>query len=462
MSDDILKRLYNECDPFLSATAKYYTDLSAVRGGETFIKTYCEKLNRSNGKVKVLFSGHSGCGKSSELKKLQYELTTETPRHDHSRYFPVYIDASDYVDYFDASLIDVLLSIVTEMAAQFREREGIELKNTALASLLSSVVEIARGSKPTKATIDLKLVKLELALNRADPNIREKVRTSLEPRTTGLLDEINNLFTEARTKLREKTRPDGTRSYTDFVLILDNLEKIQRIAGKDQGENSYRALFIQGAPQFTRLDCHTIFTVHLSLARAAGNELMQLYGNEPSVLSNVKVEERSSHAPWEPGRKALSELLSERCSPFEIKQCFKQDALDFLLRYSAGHVRQFLRFVRESTLHTEEAPISLKAAQAAVYKSVPSYSVGVSPEKWKMLAELEISDNQGWDTENGEKLNLMENLFVLEYINGDSAQSGFQKAKPWYSVHPIARELDDFTDAVKAAKKAIDSKTKPE
>ena len=451
--NDILKQIFNECDPAKPAENKYYTDLSEVRGGDTFIHTYCEELKLTTGRAHTLFTGHSGCGKSSELRKLEYELGAAKPKHSHSRYFPVYLDATEYVDIFDASTEEILLAIVTEIAAQFREKAAIELKNTALASMMSGIVQIARGTKPTKATLDLKLVKLELGLNRADPSIRQKVREHLIPRTTTLLNEINSLFIEARTSLRAKTDGDGKQIYHDFILILDNLEKIQTLGGKKQGEESYRALFIEGGQQFTRLDCHAIFTVHLSIARSSGKELMQIFGNEPVVLSNVKVEERGTHKPWEKGRKALCKLLLERCHPYTLEQCINADALDYMLTYCGGHVRQFLNFARQSTLHTNETPITLTAAQKAVVKAVPSYSVGVSAKTWESLAELETSDHQTWDTGDAAKRELMEQLFVLEYVNGDMTQNLLNKAKPWYAVHPIPRELSEFQDAVKALRK---------
>lgn len=450
---DILNRIYNECDPSKPAETKYYTDLSEVRGGDTFIHTFCEELQRSTSRVRTLFTGHSGCGKSSELKKLEQELASESPKHSHFRYFPVYLDVADHIDIFDASIEEILLAVVTEIAAQFRVKAGIELKNSALANLMSGVVQIARGSKPSKATLDLQLVKLELGLNRADPSIREKVRNHLIPRTTTLLDEINGLFVDARTQLRAKTDKAGNQIYHDFVLILDNLEKIQRLGGKAQGEDSYLALFIEGGQQFIRLDCHAIFTVHLSIARSSGKELMQLYGEEPVVLSNVKVEERGTREKWVKGRDALRRLLSERCHPFNLGQCIDTDALDYILTYCGGHVRQFLNFARQATLYTDTAPIPLTAAQSAVIKAVPSYSVGVSSATWQSLAELETSNNQAWDTGDEAKRNLMEQLFVLEYVNGDRAQNLFNKSKPWYAVHPIPRELSEFQDAVKMLRK---------
>ena len=448
--EDILKNLYNDCDPLKPAQPKFYTDLSMVRGGETFIKTLCEELERSTGNVCVLFTGHSGCGKSSELQKLTHELRTVREKPSHNRYFPVYIDALEYIDVFDASLQEILLSIVSELAAAVLKEEGIELKNTVLQSMFNEIAGYVTGSKPTKLTLPFGEAKLEIALNRADPSIREQVRQYLKPRTSSLVTEINNVLIDARTQLKAKMPRDGGPIYRDIVIVVDNLEKIQTLAGHEIGENSAHALFIEGAPQLSTLKAHVIYTVHLSLARANGHELLIAYGKEPVVLSNVKTEERTSHAPWQPGREALRELLEKRIHPLRLEQVFDTDSLEFILTYCGGHTRQYLNFVREATLYTDTTPISLQAAQRAVTQAVPFFSTEMDDSDWKLLAELEHNGKQRWNTKTPERRLLMDRLCVLEYINGDRAQDMFNKAMPWYAVHPIARELDPFREALDA------------
>jgi len=222
------------------------------------------------------------------------------------------------------------------------------------------------------------------------------------------------------------------------------------LAGHESGEKSAHALFVEGAPQLTDIKTHVIYTVPLSLARASGNELMVAYGMEPIVLSNVKTEGRGTHHPWEPGRIALRELLQKRIDPYRLEQVFDTDALEFILTYCGGHIRQFMNFVRRSTLYTNSIPIPMDAAQDAVARAVPSFSTEMSKEDWRLLAELECDTMQQWDTKTPERRTLMDRLCVLEYVNGDRRQNMFNKATPWYAVHPIVRELDIFHSAVEA------------
>jgi hypothetical protein len=70
---------------------------------------------------------------------------------------------------------------------------------------------------------------------------------------TSILTEISTVFEEARLKLAQKTNEQGVQRYADIVLIMDNLEKIQRIDGRNEGEESQRELFIERAPQLMGL-----------------------------------------------------------------------------------------------------------------------------------------------------------------------------------------------------------------
>jgi len=450
MATDILKIVYNNCDPKLPAEPRFYADLSNERGGETFITTTCEELQRSTGWVRQLFTGHSGCGKSSELQHLIHELRTVRENNTHDRYFPVYIDALEYVDIFDASLQEILLSVISSVAAELDEKEGISLKNTVIENIFQEIMGLFSGSKTIKLTVPFWKVTAQIDLKRADPTIREKIRQHLAPRTSGLVAEINNVLIDARSQLGQQMPRDGGTMYRDIVIVVDNLEKIQKLAGHESGEKSAHALFVEGAPQLTDIKTHVIYTVPLSLARASGNELMVAYGMEPIVLSNVKTEGRGTHHPWEPGRIALRELLQKRIDPYRLEQVFDTDALEFILTYCGGHIRQFMNFVRRSTLYTNSIPIPMDAAQDAVARAVPSFSTEMSKEDWRLLAELECDTMQQWDTKTQERRTLMDRLCVLEYVNGDRRQNMFNKATPWYAVHPIVRELDIFQSAVEA------------
>jgi hypothetical protein len=80
----------------------------------------------------------------------------------------------------------------------------------------------------------------------------------------------------------------------------------------------------------------------------------------------IKVKERDGHAPTRRGRQALRDLLQKRAGDTPLDQIFKPDALDWLLTYCGGHVRDLMGFVRRACNEVNGLPIDLKAAKRAL------------------------------------------------------------------------------------------------
>jgi hypothetical protein len=72
---DALKHIYNACDPYMPATAEYYYNCAEARGGSALVQEFQRHLFLANDYIYFLFSGHIGCGKSSELEQLKRSLT---------------------------------------------------------------------------------------------------------------------------------------------------------------------------------------------------------------------------------------------------------------------------------------------------------------------------------------------------------------------------------------------------
>ncbi len=451
----ILTALYNNCDPARPAEKNFYVDCTEVRGAAAFAGKLCTELSQTTGRIRSLFTGHIGCGKSSELQHLADTMSHKTPLPGRKRFFPVVVNMSEYLDEYDVGATDILLAVVTELADALRDGAGITLSDSylkrrweELKGYLGSDVEV-NEAEVTGGWFKAKVQRL-----RTDPTARKEVREKLLPQTSGLLEEINLAFVGARTDLKKTAPKDGGQKYSDFVLILDNLEKIQRLAGNTAGDASQRALFVEGVPQLTALDAHVVYTVPLSLVRSEGNLLAQHYGRDSFVLPMIKTEHRGrAHQPFVKGRAKLEELLGKRVpSGVALADVFDADALAFLIEYSAGHVRNLMMFARESTLYAGQSlPIPLIAVQRAIAQTVSVLEPSLRPGDWALLAELELSERQKWDSNSPNQRRLLENLCVMEYINGGD-ENPLKKATPWYAVNPILRVQGAFEDALEAEK----------
>lgn len=381
---EILAQLYNACDPFKLAPPEYYLDCAPARGSGALTRQFQKHLALGRGHTHFLFSGHVGCGKSSELAELRRELEGSQASR---RYFTVLLNASEYLDDYDAAPTDLLLAIVTELAHTLREKLGVELKDRYFTKRLNEVKEyFLSDAEIDEGELSLGNAKAKITRLPKDPEARQKVRAALAPKMSSLLEEINAVFAEADLKIKQHQTVTGEAPYSSLVLILDNLEKIRRIEGQPEGIQSQHELFIERAPQLRSLQTHVIYTVPLSLARASAPQLTQRYGSEPMVLPMVKVMQRSTREPYKEGLRFLRELVEKRLAGHNLQQVFSDDALQFLLKYSGGHIRNLMIFIQNSCAYAEELPISLEAAHHAIQQEVRLYSTAILENHWKKLA----------------------------------------------------------------------------
>jgi hypothetical protein len=456
---EILDKIFQACNPLKSATSEFYVDCREARGGDAFVRTFLENLKRcgtiesGNGKkgdfLYFLFSGHSGCGKSSDLVYLTQKLKTNC--FDNTQYFPIYLDVSEYLDDFDVSTTDILLAIVTELAATLKEELDIELQDTYFQGRLSELkefflsdVEISEG--------DIGIFGSKVKVKRLQTNQegRQKVREALRLKTSSMLTEINLLFEKARREIRKKTCGETSLKYSDIVIILDNLEKIQRFENAAEGLPSHERLFIDNYAQLTALETHIIYTVPLRLVRSHLGKRLSNYYNEPFVLPMVKTFDRKTRKPFEIGVKALQDILQKRFGTVPVTDAFESDALEFLIKYSGGSIRDLIRFVRNSIAQIEQFPIKLTHAKNSLKSNIQIYSTGIPEGHWEKLAQVDLSPDQTFPNDDEDYRDMLANQSLLEYINGGN-EDIWEEVAPWYAVNPIVRELRQF----KSAKGAI-------
>jgi len=455
---EILKRLYNACNPLRPATPPQYVDSDEARGSRDLSRQFLSELNNIEGDfLTFLFTGHLGCGKSSELHHLAEQLRNPDPRLNSPSYFPIILDAEEFIDTYDVTPTDVLLSILSRVAQELA-KIGIELQDSFLWRRLEKVkdlllTEIAAPKEiGVEGTFPLAKVTAKFPLLKSDPTNRDIVRKALGRDTSTLKSEIKHQFEMARGRLAHKEcrKDKDGKPYRDIVLILDNLEKVDCVQGLGEGYISHRQFFLESASQLIDLGVHVIYTVPLPLVIADGPELGQRYGSMPFVLPMIKIEERApERTRYEPGWKTLRDLVHKRVGlDTPLESVIDKGALDFLIGCSGGNTRQLLVFIKQAATLCDEAPIGLRAAQQAIADTVSLYS-RMPKRYWEQLAALELSPDQDIDTADEGLKAMLKQLIVLEYRNGGAEDDPFNPSAPWYAVHPIVRALRPFKAAVK-------------
>lgn len=449
MADELLKRLYNACNPYAPATPGQYVDSDAARGNKDVAEDILSQLDKleSGEFLCYLFSGHWGCGKSSELRHVAEQL--KRPDREGGRFLPVIVDADEYLDYEDADPMDLLLSLLAEFARVVEDDAGIAIRSSYVVgrlreagSFLTRRVQVDELKLRSPEIPSFGSLAVDFKLLRTDPKNRDLVRGALNEDVSSLRREIELKFEEVRVALRRKGE------FRDFVLILDNLEKLSQVSGKKPGDDSHREFFLQRANQLAGLAAHVIYTVPLPLVLSDGPLLQVRYGCPPSVLPMIKVENRGDHSQCEAGYTALRHLVQRRVGadhPWE--SAITKEAADFLIKYSGGHLRIFMTMLRETAARAKTTPVTLADAEEGIGSTVETMA-RMPAAYWAKLAAVEIGGGTSLDTADPDYRKMLQMAYVLEYRNGENSLGKFQRKATWYAVHPILRELDSFNKAV--------------
>ncbi len=435
-----LKDAFNACDPTqaLPAGDQRYVDLTTGRGEEGGAVGRCHKrISLSAQPLVQLFAGHRGCGKSTELRRLQRELEDDG-------YFVVYVEAETDLDLEDTEPPDVLLALVRNLDRALREA-GIAVDPRHLEDLYSWFAEVVlekterrefeaevRSEAEVKGGVPLfaRLMARFSGWIRTGTESKKKVRQKLEPQISQLLDRGRLLVEAARVAVRRNGKED-------LVLIVDSLDRVALKKLKD-GRFSQEVLFIERGELLKGLACHQVVTVPISLLFSPKAANLAAIFPDRHLLPMVKIAERRTREPWAEGRDLLVELLRHRV---DLEVGFEAAAMERLIDASGGHPRHLMTLVRYAFDFVDDLPITGEAAEKAVRRLVNDYGRSIPKDHWPLLAA--VYERQVVENDADHQLMLF-NLSVLEYQNEDR----------WCDVHPAVCRLPEFLEARTALRRS--------
>lgn len=434
MSQDLITNLYNAFDPFqpLPAGDEAYVDLRSVRGDANIIRDLGHKIIRSpNRNTCQLYAGHRGAGKSTELLRLQANLTQKGC-------FVVYFAADqDDLDPEDTEYTDILIACTRRLLEQ--------LKDANPQPLLAWLFDRQQDLKELAFTeIRFDDLKLETAIGlfgklsssiRAIPTERDKIRKKLDPHTVTLLTALNEFIQDGKKHLPSDK--------SQLVVIVDNLDRIVPMKREERRTN-HEEIFIDRANQLKGLDCHLIYTIPISMVYSSRvSDLRDIYDNDPLVLPMIMVEMPDNQTICEQGMKDLQELIARRVRKYAPNQTLEpdifknQEVLDRLCLMSGGHIRNLMLLIRSAFDHIEELPITKEAVKRAITQAREIYHRTVEKNQWGLLVDVyrtKMIEN------DDEYRKLLFNRCILQYAFFDDEG----EMQIWYDVHPLIRTISEF------------------
>ena len=297
-----------ELGPLSGPTQAWRMDLSEARGtkAHTRLETYLE-LRDPGRFVHSAFTGHRGCGKSTELLRLKQKWDKNL--------FVVYFEVTDLLDPNDIAFSDLFLAISMQLAQAFHDAEMpldrriLKSVESFAASVIQETTNATKAQIEAGATVEAggaipffgKLKAWITSQYKASTDHKQTIRRIFERDITRLITDTNLLLDDAREKLRR-----ANRGQTDLLIILDNLDRIP----PDVGEK----LVFQHGDSLKQLRTNVIYTVPVSVLHSPKG-LEHVFAKH-DILPMVKVfrySRRAKNLRWDAaGVAALVDALGHR------------------------------------------------------------------------------------------------------------------------------------------------------
>jgi energy-coupling factor transporter ATP-binding protein EcfA2 len=434
-----LKAAYRACD--LSALRgeemdRYYVDLSKVRNTKAVaqvdtILSFQEPAEFTT----ILFTGHRGCGKSTELRRLEQKWKEE--------YFVIYLEADREIDIQDARYTDLYLVLFKQIEFELRKL-GVQFDRALITNFedwfkditneneqtvessvsMSGTLEVSSSPVPIPFIAKL-LVKLLAQIKGSDKS-KKTIRQVLEQDISRLQADLNFLLQDGLNKLRAKFP-----QYKGFLVVFDNLDRVPPSVGDH--------LFFDYAPQLQTLKCNIIYTVPISVLYSE-KKVTNFFDNSNIVpMVNIYNLQRdaSTLTYKDDVLKTFASLIEQRIQTDDI--FVQYDRLLDLVKASGGHVRQLMQMMRtaitsansagRTKIDVEDVSMAIKQVQFDFERIIPDEHY---PVLVKVYLTKEISKN-----ELGQMV--MFNTSALEY-NGNER---------WNYINPVVKSIEGFQKALK-------------
>ncbi|MCC5638036.1 KAP family NTPase [Nostoc sp. CHAB 5844] len=430
-----LERFYQACNPSRplvmgdASDRRYYIDFAAVRGGK-IIEALLRTITRISPDTPTcqLFTGHLGCGKSTELLRLKAELEEQ-------KFHVVYFESTHVLEMADVDVTDILLAIAGQVSESL-EANKIRLKPTYFAKLFTEVVDFLQTpiDLGVEAELSVGIAKIT-AKTKESPQLRRRLRDYLEPRTQNILQSINKELLERATKELKNQGKKG------LVVIIDNLDRVA-IRPLPSGRSLPEYLFIERGEQLRKLECHLVYTIPLSLIFSNDSaELQHRLGGgvAPKVLPMIPVRLRSGEI-FNQGLTLMRQMVLARAFPdidpsdqlgLTTEIFDNLETLDRLCLISGGHVRDLLGLLFDC-LREQDPPFERDCVELVIQRQRDYRAHAIDSHEWELIFQVVQQQRVGGDIAYHA---LLRSLFVFEYRDHRGA---------WFAVNPVIAETQKF------------------
>jgi hypothetical protein len=436
MAYNVAKNLWELLDKLqfnepLESDDPRYAETEEGRGDFTFNKLYkalgidinSKKFIISQNASYNILSGHLGCGKGTELRRITKNLS------DKELFFIVLIDIGNELDENNLKYTDILLAISHKLFEKL-EKNKVKIDKIFLTNIeewyaqkVKSKKELKEFTSDLEAKVKIKtgipfLVELFAGLREKvqyNATYMDEIRKVVVDSFTVLAAAFNNLIIEVENRLKKKNIAKK------LLFIIDGTDHLKI-------EDS-RRLFIEDFHQLITIKGNFIYTAPITLIEE-GIGIQHRFNN--LIMPMIKLTEgKFSDKPYKKGYAALRKLIYKRAD----KSLFdSDDTVDLLIKYSGGNPRDILKLLYYCILKSDDMKkITEDNVKKAIKDFKSDYERFLVRKDYKEICRIDKSD-QNDITEHTKKL--MRNLAILHYNNF------------WLKSHPIVKDLPGYKKAM--------------
>ena len=423
---------YNDA---ISPEDERYADLNRGRGPRVFDSLFRQlgmdkygnpKLVDVENSQYILFCGHRGCGKSTELKRIANILKRP------DAYFVVECNIVEDLDPNNIEYVDILF-LAAQRLADVLSESGIEVDNQHMKDLKDFFNErvisnlkskdfstgISVGGKAlTGFPLVASIFGQFTAAFKFNSTYKEEVRTIVKNHFSLFKTIFNRMLNEIKENIKRCNRGKN------LLIIIDGTDRLTRDAC-DQ-------IFINNASQLKQIDTNFIYTVPIHIVYE-DHQVANFY-DKVFVLPMVIIEDHNAVERDKKGWSAMKEMISKRV-PDELFD--SEETINRVIEMSGGHPRELLHILQEAFNSSDTDLFDRDAVERALETIKADYMCFLDAADYKRLARLAIDD----DKESDEQMKrLLFNSAALEYNSY------------WRMVNPIIRETIEYQKAYEREK----------
>ncbi|MDP1713971.1 MAG: hypothetical protein Q8L41_04435 [Anaerolineales bacterium] len=357
---------------------------------------------------KFFFSGHRGCGKSTELLHLLSNNEIQ------KKYWPINFSIREETDIIDLDFRDVLLSIGSRLFREYR-RKGGDLPEQLLKELdgwkgkvekqISTILDGRVSEYELGASIDAFFVNAGLKM-KLEPATRVELRQIVQTDITGLIAIINKIA--AAIYNQERRIP---------LILIDDMDKPDL--------DRARAIFHDHREIMIQPNCAIVYTVSSALFYSKEFDAIR---DQALFLPNINLRSSTnSDQHLVEGYRILEKFINVRMDPSLIHPL----ALEQAITYSGGVFRELARIIRTSigrARRRKATQLEIEDVEWAAIEIRNEYRRILDTEDLKLLKKVHESKK----LEFSDRLRtLLQVLALLEYRDQEN----------WCDVHPILRKI---------------------